>query len=54
MFNIFSAAASLFMNILCAFFGFIYGPRAIKGAAVEPEMEIAVKIAEDAEGEMHG
>jgi O-antigen/teichoic acid export membrane protein len=31
MFNIVSACASLFVNILCAFYGFIYGPRKIKG-----------------------
>jgi O-antigen/teichoic acid export membrane protein len=46
MFNIVSGGAALFVNILCAFFGFIYGPRAIKGVAPEVSAEI--------EGEMHG
>lgn len=54
IFNIVSGAASLFVNILCAFYGFFYGPRAIKGAAEEKSAEIAVRVIEEIEGEMHG
>ena len=46
MFNIVSAAASLFVNILCAFYGFVHGPRPIAG--LEPE------LAPEIEGELHG
>jgi O-antigen/teichoic acid export membrane protein len=46
IFNIVSAAASLFVNTLCAFYGFIRGPRAIEG--LEPE------VAGEVEGELHG
>jgi O-antigen/teichoic acid export membrane protein len=46
MFNIVSAATSLFVNILCAFYGFIRGPRAIEG--------IAPEVAGEIEGELHG
>jgi O-antigen/teichoic acid export membrane protein len=46
MFNIVSAATSLFVSILCAFYGFIRGPRSIAGIAPEPCGEI--------EGELHG
>jgi O-antigen/teichoic acid export membrane protein len=46
MFNIVSAAASLFVNILCAFYGFLRGPRPIVG--LEPES------APEIEGELHG
>lgn len=50
MFNIVSAAASLFVNILCAFYGFLRGPRSIAGLEPEPTAEIAPPI----EGELHG
>jgi len=46
IFNIVSAAASLLVNILCAFYGFIRGPRVIEGFAQEVPGEI--------EGELHG
>ncbi|MGB6691820.1 MAG: hypothetical protein WBE76_28600 [Terracidiphilus sp.] len=46
IFNIVSAAASLLVNILCAFYGFIRGPRAIEGFAPE--------VAGEIEGELHG
>ncbi len=46
MFNIVSAAASLVVNILCAFYGFLHGPRPIVG--LEPE------LAPEIEGELHG
>ncbi len=46
MFNVVSAGAALGVNILCAFYGFIRGPRAIAGAAVHAPAEI--------EGELHG
>jgi O-antigen/teichoic acid export membrane protein len=46
MFNIVSAAASLIVNILCAFYGFLHGPRPIVGLEPEPVPEI--------EGEFHG
>jgi len=50
MFNIVSAAASLIVNILCAFYGFLHGPRPIVGLEPEPAGEIATHI----EGELHG
>lgn len=50
MFNIVSAAASLLVNILCAFYGFLRGPRPIAGLEPEPTAEIAPPI----EGELHG
>jgi O-antigen/teichoic acid export membrane protein len=46
MFNIVSAAASLVVNILCGFYGFIRGPRTMAGPAPE--------VAGEIEGEMHG
>jgi O-antigen/teichoic acid export membrane protein len=46
MFNIVSAAASLVVSILCAFYGFLRGPRPIVG--LEPE------LAPEIEGELHG
>ena len=45
MFNIVSAAASLVVNILCAFYGFIRGPRTLPGNSPE--------ISPELEGELH-
>ena len=46
MFNVVSAATSLSVNIVCAFYGFIHGPRAIAGLESEADAGI--------EGELHG
>jgi len=66
MFNIISAAASLLVNILCAFYGFLRGPRAIPGAPIGSELQFAAETAaeltsdvaqeviSDVEGERHG
>jgi O-antigen/teichoic acid export membrane protein len=67
MFNIISASASLLVNILCAFYGFIRGPRNLAGATPEVIAEqiagplegpiagpIAGEIAGQIEGELHG
>jgi O-antigen/teichoic acid export membrane protein len=40
MFNIVSAATALFVNILCAFYGFIRGPRSIEGAGAAAPAEV--------------
>ena len=46
MFNIVSAAAAVIVNILCAVYGFLRGPRAIEPHGLEPALEI--------DGEVHG
>jgi len=55
MFNIVSAATTLGVNILCAFYGFIYGPRRIEGTAAEVSGGITSGEVVPAEikGEMH-
>jgi O-antigen/teichoic acid export membrane protein len=54
MFNIVSAAVALFVNILCAFYGFLRGPRAIAGDPLETARKAAHDIDPEIEGELHG